>query len=142
MVRKNPQHALERRRGDLGRVSDAGVKVHRVSGRVLTTGYGESVLTVPFPVTFTEIPLFTFGAELDAGSSALSQGEFPTVSAMVIDWVKIERLPFVFYYRGARLAVVTTGPALVPASIWIHWSMEGKAFRNPLDYSGTADDVI
>jgi len=130
---------LERRRGDVERMRNQEVQIHRVSGRQLMDGVGEALFDINFPVTFMEIPSFSFGGELD-GNLAPVQGEFPTISAIVVKWNTVEKIPGHFHYKGATLCVVTTGTT--GHRIWIHWHMEGKAFRNPLTHVGGLDQPL
>jgi hypothetical protein len=111
------------------------VKQTRVTGRVKLVGTGEAAVDIPFPVRFTERPIFTFGAELDENQAAVI-GNYPTVSGFVGSWVVVGRVVGGFdgYYVGARLLIVLTGePDMIS---FFDWAMEAAAMRNPLNDVG------
>lgn len=130
---------FERRRADVQRVQDQSIQIQRVSGRILVNGAGESIVDVTFPVTFTELPAFSFGGEM-AANQALEATNLPTISAVVLHWNVIEKMSKEYYYIGASLAVVSTGVST--HQIYCHWHMEGKAFRNPLANASNTDVAI
>lgn len=120
------------------RVAAQGAQITHIKGQFLLQLSGEGLAEIPFPVKFAEKPGFSFGAELDDNQS-LSAGAFPTYSVTVARWIKEELLPGIFLYTGATLAVVVDDN---PGWLWIHWHMEGMAFRNPLKNVATPDEVI
>lgn len=127
--------ALNRRLRDAERINAMTSKITRVVGRVLVELPGEAAVDIAFPVLFNDLPIFGFGGELAENHRARLL-QYPTVSAVVTDWVKQpgDR------YSGARIAVVTTG--LSTQQMWIHYSFEAPAIRNPIGGIQTADDVI
>ena len=131
----------ERRREDLQRIDQMSVKVTRVSGRVLLIGSGEATVDIPFPVYFVERPIFGFGGEMDDNFrvEALS---FPTISAIVVDWVRVKAIENVTpgYYESATVAAVTTGQS--DQQIWLHYSFEAQAIRNPITTATTLEDTL
>lgn len=134
------QGILEQRRQDVRRIDTMTVKVTRVSGRILVVGTGEVSVDVPFPVAFAERPIFNFGGELDENHRATA-GVYPTVSAVVVNWDKKGELPGVDgRYIGSSLAIVTSG--VEGQQMWIHYSFEGKAIRNPILEIDDLDEVV
>lgn len=131
---------MDKRNRDLARVDDMTVKHTRVVGRALVVNAGEAAVELRFPVLFGNRPIFTFGGELhDNHHATLLQ--YPTVSAVITDWVtEPTGTGLEPRYKGARIAMVTTGQA--DQQMWLHYSFEAKAIRNPLATVDTADDVI
>jgi hypothetical protein len=129
-IRRKPQ--TEQRREDLVRIDQMSVKVTRVCGRVLIVGSGE--VTV-------QLPIFTFGGELDEGFSPTEQ-DFPTISAVVVGWTRVKAIENVTpgYYKSANVAVVSTGPD--DHQIWLHYSFEAKAMRNPITSDQSLEDPL
>lgn len=122
------------------------VKVTRVTGYVLLSheadvAAAEASVDLPFPVLFTEKPVFTYGAELDDNHRPLA-GSYPTLAAVVARWDTIGRIQGVTdgRFKGATVVTVTTGQA--GQHIWLHYSFEGKAIRNPLNALDDVDGVI
>lgn len=122
------------------------VKVTRVSGYVLLVHgvditAAEGSVDIPFPVVFTEKPVFTFGAELDDNHRPLA-GVFPTLAAVVARWQVVGRVEGVTEgrFKGATVVTVSTGQAA--QNIWLHYSFEGKAIRNPLNELGDLDGTL
>ncbi len=107
---------------------------HVVNGSSLIVGIGEALIDVFFPVSFTRIPSFSFGGELSAESVA-GAGQFPTLSAVVSQWVFDDPDKDLFgasmrrYFKGARLACVVTGPGT--QKLLLHWTFSGMALTNP-----------
>ncbi len=130
---------IERRRADLGRIDDFTIKTTRVSGFILTEGAGEGLHDLTFPVTFTERPSMSFGAELET-NQFVEDLAFPTVSVVVVSWVKAMTdrvgggVNAPGWFTGAMLAIVTTGKN--EQRMWIHWQAEGKALRDPVNELG------
>lgn len=142
-----PQFSLERRRAELGRIDDFVIKPTRVTGFVLTDGAGEVTHDITFPVTFTERPSMSFGAELDTDQFVQDRA-FPTVSVVVIRWIKTmtdrigggEGQGGAGWFAGATLAIVTSGKKT--QRLWVHWQAEGKALRDPVHHSGDTDQAL
>lgn len=134
------QGILEKRREDVRRIDSMTVKVTRVSGRVLVVGAGEASVDIEFPIVFCEMPIFNFGAALADGHSPLA-GSFPTISAVVSTWEIEGAGPGVTgRYTACGLAIVAGGQE--DQQMWLHYSFEGKAIRNPLNALDTADDTL
>jgi len=129
----------ERRRAEVNRIDAFAIKTTRVNGRQLVKGTGELIVDVNFPVLFTELPSLSFGAHMEDGEvpEALN---LPTVSTVVLSWLKTHEdrvgggLGMPGWFRGARLAIVTTGRT--GHKVWVHWQAEGKAIRNPAAETG------
>lgn len=131
----------QRRMDDRSRIQAMTVKLTRVSGKTLVMGTGEATFDVSFPVLFSERPYFQFGGELD-DNYRVESGSFPTVSAVIVGWKKegeIERA-FDGRYSGATLAVRTTGTE--GQQMWVHWTFESRALRNPRGADATLEDPI
>lgn len=125
------QFGLDQRRGGILRTEEAGVQIQSVAGKNLVGGDGQANFDVNFPVTFTELPALSFGAAVDDNQGhGLNAGQTssPGIDVVVLEWIRYERLPGVFYYKGASLSVVMAGS---PGYVWIHWQATAKAFRNP-----------
>lgn len=136
----------EQRREDIKRVDAMTVKVTRVTGYVLLVhdaevANAEASVDITFPVVFTEKPVFTYGAELATNHRALA-GSFPTLNAVVVRWTVKGAVAGASdgRFTGATVVTYTTGQA--GQNIWLHYSFEGKAIRNPLNDVGSVDDVI
>lgn len=107
---------------------------HIVNGTSLIVGTGEALIDVHFPIAFIRVPSFTFGGELSAESVAQS-GRFPTLSAIVSQWVFDDPDKDLFgasmrrYYKAAKVACVVTGPGT--QKLLLHWTFSGLALTNP-----------
>ncbi len=131
---------METRRETIRRIDAMTVKVTRFSGRLLVGGTGEGSVDVPFPVEFVERPIFNFGGELDSNHRATA-GRYPTVSAVIVDWVIVgANKGTEGRFRGATLAVTSRGTA--GQKMWIHYTFEGKALRNPVKTNDTTDTAL
>lgn len=135
----NFQEPFERRRGELERTTSMYGRVHKIHGFVELAGSGETIVDVKFPVWFTERPAISGGGELGEGA-VLEEGSFPIFSAGVVKWVYEEKAGGARYYTGAQLVLVALGPA--DAKSIVHWQLEGKALRNPLNDLGDTDDPV
>lgn len=133
------QRAMEQRRGTISRIHDVTVKLHRTSGFVTVQDPGEVALDVHFPLWYVERPGMSFGGELADGHSAEATN-FPTVSVVVLRWLKQTRGDIGQWFTGATLGIVTTGRE--GHKMIVHWHAEGKAMVNPLNTSGDADGSI
>jgi hypothetical protein len=131
---------LEQKRYSVQRIEAMTVRPTRLQGRTQILGVGEVSFDVEFPVKFVEVPILSFGGELDK-TSVVTATTFPTISVCVIEWENEEaRLGDDGLFVGATLAVVTGGNP--GQSIWVHWTFDGKALRNPVDSIEGVDDVL
>jgi len=125
---------IARSQQDVVRNRDVRPAEHVIKGRTKVLGVGEATVDVPFPVIYLEAPTFTFGGELAEGS-ALEPTNFPTISAIVFAWdinepdLDLTGQTMRIHYRGARLAIVTTGPT--STDMYLHWQFTGRALSNP-----------
>jgi hypothetical protein len=120
----------EARRAELDRVDNMLVKPTNVSGRILVRGTGELAYELSFPVVFVEVPIMSFGGELDQSDFAESS-RFPTVSVVVLNWLKYKpREDSEIFFNGARLGIVIKGKR--NQNLWVHWTATGSAMRNPI----------
>lgn len=130
---------VERRREDLHRVDAMTVKVSRVNGRVLIvhpdTITAETSVYIPFPVLFVEMPVFTFGSALETNFWPIA-GSYPQLSATVVDWKFVNAVEGVTEGRFIGATVVTVSSGQPDQQIWLNYSFEGKAMRNPINTVG------
>lgn len=132
------QGAIQGRRGQVERARSVYGRTHRLNGFLDVIGAGEAVTDVAFPVWFNERPSMSFGGELGP-NEVLEDGNFPTVSVVVKNWVTEERAGAT-YYVGATLVVVTTGA--LTQTMTVHWQAEAVALVNPTLSLGGTDDPI
>ena len=105
-----------------------------MSGESRINGAGDIKLFLQFACQFSEKPIFTFGGEI-METKSLEEGNFPSISAFVYDWITEERPPTSVFYTGAILAVSITGGD--PTSKYIiHWSFSGRGFTGPSGITG------
>jgi len=128
----------EDRRGEIGRGAAFHAGRHELEGFIETTGAGEVLVDVHFPVRFMEKPNMTFGGELTPNQGAVL-GNFPTVSVVVVTWDREDQVGG-FYYNGCSLGIVTSGPT--DMRMFVHWKASGKAFVNPVKHGGTLGEAI
>ena len=133
------QRRVQSRKSQEAAVEDQIGRVHVVMGEFMTSGVGESVITVNFPVHYIEKPLITCGAELAPGIG-LTDGSFPTHSVTVVMWRYDDIGANTVLYVGAMLAVRTTGAE--GTNLIMSWKAEGRAITNPAGANDTADSVI
>ena len=132
--------SMEQRRQDVNRVNAMTVQVTRGTCRILVVGAGEVAVDIPFPVVFGELPNFGYGGEMNT-NHRVTAGTYPTISAIVTAWETVSDDPLAHErYVGASIAVVTTGNT--DQEVWLHYSFEGKAMRNPLNTIDGSDDTI
>lgn len=98
-----------------------------LNGRFGVNNAGEAYKNIVFPVTFSKLPLITFGFELDGVSSSIVT-RAPVITAEVYDWLFIERLPLSRLYTGAKILVVSEG---FTVRFTVTWSASGMAFTSP-----------
>lgn len=122
----------------------------QVFGKFRVNGAGEATKAVEFPVVFSNIPLVTFGIEIQSDrrtigpgpeflqdapgivvgqSSGLVKGEAPVITAAVVDWYTEDVLPDARRYSGCE--VLTTCVGALNTKFVVHWSAAGVAFTNP-----------
>jgi len=136
--------ATARGKQNLQRNRDVLPAEYVIKGRTRVLGLGEATVDIRFPVIYIEPPIFQFGGELAEGSS-LVQGTFPTISAIVSQWEIDEPDLDLFgqslriWYRGATLAIVTTGPP--DTDVYLHWTFTGRAVSNPVAGSETVPPI-
>ncbi len=110
-----------------------------VSGEFLMPTVGEVVVTVNFPITFTEKPLFYFGADLEPNQEIVT-GSLPTCNGMVIRYNIETSDPYTTFWKGADLGFVTQGSA--DQKINCHWHFIGKGVFNPVTPLDDVDGTI
>lgn len=103
------------------------IQLMKLIANVTTSGAGEARVEIGFPIIFTERPSFSYGGEMDVNQPLTAQS-FPTVSAVVSEWITEGEMQK--KYKGAWVAMVTTGPSTQKMIVHLHF--EGKAFRNPV----------
>lgn len=120
---------IEARRHMVERLNSFTVLPNRVSGfyEIFFQGTAteqEIAVDVVFPVWFVDKPSMSFGAELLR--DLLTDGEFPTISVVVVAWTKTkEDHVGGGYFTGARLAIVASGRE--GEQMIVHWQADGKA---------------
>jgi hypothetical protein len=130
----NMPAVIARAQRDVVRNRDVRAAEHVIKGRTKVLGVGEATVEVKFPAIYLEAPTFTFGGELAEGS-VLAPGRFPTISAVVSRWdvhepdLELFGQTMRIHYRGAILAIVTTGPS--DTDLYLHWTFTGRALSNP-----------
>lgn len=125
----------ERRRSDIVHSQETQATEHIVKGSTEIEGAGETFLEVAFPVVYINKPTFMLAGELGSLSSPVP-GAFPTLSAIVVSWdidtpdLDLYGASLRQHYRGATLAVVTTG--VETQTMRVHWTFMGMAITNPV----------
>lgn len=89
---------------------------------------GEAMESVRFPVKFLDMPMFTFGLQLQEGEGVIP-GRRPSGSAYVESWITEERLPHTIFYVGAVIVGILEGPSF--QKIIMNASFTGLALTNP-----------
>lgn len=148
------QRAHEQRRIDFQESYAGAVPSH---GKFLVNGPGEADKTISFPVVYSQVPVVTFGFEIqgpdnlvwtrfdDQGNPQLDSdfparpggaaaglvpGEAPIITAVVTDWVPDEtQLPMDQKIIGAEVTTVCDGPE--NTKFIVHWYAAGIAYSNP-----------
>lgn len=122
------------------RIDSMTVKPTRLHGRWQVIGAGEVQFDLAFPIQFIELPQFYFGGELDKTSVAVT-GNYPGVMVTVLQWVNTNQAAgYDGLYVGATLGAIIVGPAT--QRLWIHWTFDGKALRNPVQAIEGVDDLL
>ncbi len=137
---------VQQRREDITRIEKMTVKVTRVTGYVLivhaeTARVAEASVDIGFPVVFTEKPVFTFGSEL-AENHSPSARSYPQLSATVASWETAGAADGVTEGRFVGATVVAVSRGQKGQNIWLHYSFEGRAIRNPLNKLGDLDGAL
>lgn len=108
------------------------------SGIIQTTGSGDSLVIVPFPVRFSEKPLLSYGFDVQSGD--VTAGQLPTVSVGIMSYDAVETQPPVIFYVGATLGIVTNGPTGMVYNI--HYHFDGVTIVNPISAATSLDSPI
>lgn len=133
MTPRNLRQTIEAREADQRMARDSVMALTQVEARVNVRGSGEVRAEVTFPTVFSETPLMTFGGELDDNHTPQA-GNFPVISAMVLEWTVIERSEDRVYFVGAEVGIVCLGKTRQRAIA--HLKFEGMAFRDPAVRAG------
>jgi hypothetical protein len=118
---------LERRRSQLASDAALTVATQHVVATATIHGSGEVQITVPFPLLFIDMPVFSFGSIM-ADNSNITQGVYPSVTATVHRWTTT-KIALATYWVGAVVGVVSTGPAEQQFTAHLHFV--GKGLRGP-----------
>jgi hypothetical protein len=122
------QAALAAAQASNDQVDDIGGGVFRLCGFLEFDGAGELLVSVVFPITFIDKPVFVFGGELRE-NSPFHNGRFPTISGIVKDWKFTTKVDTgQRQYTGCSFAIVATGHP--DQQVIFHYMLEGPAFRN------------
>lgn len=120
------QRAIRDQRNYVESMAQQSVRDGHVHGFITLPSDGESMVSVTFPISFMEKPLFTYGLEM-APNTWINHGSFPIHSATVTNWT-IQRPADSTLWVGATLGIVTIGAM---RSI-LHYSFEGRTFTMPV----------
>lgn len=132
---------VERRREELGRVSEQQAKNGIVHGKSLISalaGFGQAVIEVSFPVVFTEEPVFTTGQALEANEYVVDI--VPSITSIVLDWRKRVLTDDRTYWIGARIGVRVEG--WEGMQFWLHYQFSGISLQNPVVGSGSMGETL
>jgi hypothetical protein len=120
------QRTIRNQRNYVETLAEQATRDGHVHGFITLPADGEVVVTVAFPISFMEKPLFTYGLEMD-DNTWIAQGSFPIHSATVIAWSTRKPSDSTLWV-GASLGIVTVGAM---RSI-LHYSFEGGTFTSPV----------
>lgn len=120
------QKAIRDQRNYVESLAQQATRDGHVHGFIALPADGESMVSVSFPLSFMEKPLFTYGLEM-AENTWIGYGSFPIHSATVTNW-KIQKPADSTLWIGATLGIVTIGAM---RSI-LHYSFEGRTFTSPV----------
>lgn len=132
---------LERRREELGRMGEQTAKNGIVEGKVLleaSSGSGQAILDVNFPVVFVEEPVPTFGYVLEENEAV--QGLLPSCTSIVVNWVKQSKTDDRVYWTGCRLGVRVE--AWEGILFWASYQFSGTSLQNPVFPNGTMGEKL
>lgn len=112
-----------------------------VVGLIEIVGAGEATVDVSFPVRFVEHPSFSFGGEM-VENSAITAGQHPTISIMVLRWMTEEATPGTLeqdqqIFVGASLIIVTTG--IPDQRQRAHFQVRGRGIVSPVGAADTTE---
>ena len=131
-IQSSMQRAIRDQRTYVETLAEQGVRDGNVHGFINLPQDGETMVTVKFPVSFMEKPLFTCGLEM-AENTWITQGAFPLYSATVTNWTT-QRPADSTIWIGVTLGIVTIGAM---RSI-LHYNFQGRTFAAPV---GTEQSV-
>lgn len=110
-----------------------------VSGEFVMTDVGEAMVTIRFPITFTEKPLFSFGGDVQE-NQPIPAGYMPTISGIVVRYQEERDGLYRTFWKGADVGVVVTGQPGQMTSF--HWHFMGKGIFNPIISAQDVDGAI
>jgi hypothetical protein len=84
-INASMQRAIRDQRNYVETLAEQAIRDGHVHGFLHLPQDGESVVTVQFPISFMEKPLFTYGLEMDE-NAYIARGSFPIHSATIISW--------------------------------------------------------
>jgi hypothetical protein len=125
-INTSMQRAIRDQRNYVETLAQQATRDGHVHGFITLPSDGEVVVSVSFPLSFMEKPLFTYGLEMD-DNTWIAPGSFPIHSATVIAW-ETARPADSTLWTGSTLGVVTIGAM---RSI-LHYSFEGRTFTSPV----------
>lgn len=125
-INTSMQRAIRDQRKYVETLAEQTMQDGHVHGFIDLASDGEVMVSVNFPLSFMEKPLFTYGLEM-AENAWISHGSFPIHSATVTSWAT-RRPADTTLWVGASLGVVTVGAM---RSI-LHYSFEGCAYTPPV----------
>jgi hypothetical protein len=126
------QRAIRDQRQYVETLAEQATRDGHVHGFIDLPSDGEVLVSIQFPISFMEKPLFTSGLEM-AENAWIAYGSFPIHSATVTGWA-MQRPADSSLWVGATLGIVTVGAM---RSI-LHYSFEGRTFTSPV---GTEQSV-
>jgi hypothetical protein len=141
----SPNHAFDRRRGQLERAAakvvshwvqtgTANVSIPPSVGTPAGIGTGEALVPVTFTNTAIELPVFTFGWSLE-DNTLVAAGQYPTLNAGVHDWTTSSS-GYATLWTGAHIGVVVTG--MQGLNFVLHYTFTAMAMTGTADaYNGT-----
>lgn len=125
-INSSMQRAIRDQRNYVETLAEQATRDGHVHGFIHLPADGEVVVTVNFPISFMEKPIFTNGLEM-ADNAWIAHGAFPIYSATVIAWTTRKPSDSILWV-GASLGIVTIGAMRSN----LHYSFEGRAFTSPV----------
>lgn len=125
---------MENRRRTVDRIDDMSAKDTTAHGRTIISGLGQILIDLVFPVSFSNKPIFTYGADLDdQPPQTLLDGRYPKLNATVVEWTTIRKATGAFdgYYIGCKVALFVEGGSSLQ-KIGFNWAFREIAVRNPI----------
>jgi hypothetical protein len=135
-VNASMQRAIRDQRQYVETLAEQAIRDGHVHGFIDLPSDGEVLVSVQFPLSFMERPLFTYGLEM-AENAWIAYGSFPIHSATVTGWT-IRRPSDLDLWVGATIGIVTVGAM---RSI-LHYSFEGRVFTLPVGTEQTASTPL